>query len=183
MTIHATNRTMRLHFNMTPSASVPVASCDRRGGLTGWLIPLALGLASASCLANTSALATAGDAQLELGKYTEAERIYQKLGAEESGPALKARLARLAELKGNNEKAIELLRENVGIPAETAWYRVRLGELYFRTGKLDKAAEQYEAARELRPESFLVLEHLAELRAAKGKFDEAIALYQKVIAR
>lgn len=132
---------------------------------------------------NTAALATAGDAQLELGNYTEAETIYKKLAADESTPALRARLARLAELKGDNQKAIELLRQNAGTTTETAWHGVRLGEMYFRTGQLEKAGEQYDAAQKLQPESYAVLEHLAELRAAQGKFEESIALYKKVISR
>jgi tetratricopeptide (TPR) repeat protein len=132
---------------------------------------------------NTAALAIAGDAQLELGNYAEAETIYEKLNADEATPAVRARLARLAELKGDNQKAIELLRQNLGTAGETAWHHVRLGEIYFRTGNLEKAGEQYNAAQKLQPDGYLVLEHLAELRAAQGKFDESIALYQKVIAR
>ena len=131
---------------------------------------------------NNGALATAGDAQLELGNYDEAGKIYAQLGADESTPALRARLAHLAELKGDNQKAIELLKQNVGVPGETAWYRIRLGEIYFRTGDFEKAGGQYDAALVLAPDNFLVLEHLAELRAARGKFDEAIALYEKVVA-
>jgi tetratricopeptide (TPR) repeat protein len=145
-----------------------------------------LALAQQACVIdprNTAALVTAGDAQLELGNYDEAEHIYSQLSAEEITPSLRARLARLAELKGDNQKAIELLSQNSGSPGDTAWYRVRLGELFFRTGDLTKAEEQYEAGRKLTPESYLVLEHLAELRAAQGKFDDAIKLYHQVIAR
>lgn len=131
---------------------------------------------------NTPALATSGDAQLEIGDYTAAGKIYRQLEAEDVTPSLQARLARLAELKGENEKAITLLTTVVGTPGDSAWYRVRLGELNFRTGDFAKAEAHYEAARQLQPESFLVLEHLAELRAAQGKFAEAIALYKKVAA-
>ena len=42
---------------------------------------------------------------------------------------------------------------------------------------------QFFNARKLRPDSYLVMEHLAELRAAQGKFDVAIGLYQQVIDR
>src|SRR5262245_13594008 len=132
---------------------------------------------------NTGALATTGDAQLELGNYAEAENIYQQLGASDSALPIRARLARLAELKGDNRRAIELLAQAASNATDAAWYRVRLGELYFRTGDLERAGTQYEIACELRPESFLVLEHLAELRAAQRKFEEAIALYQQVVAR
>jgi tetratricopeptide (TPR) repeat protein len=132
---------------------------------------------------NTGALAIVGDAHLELGNYAEAEKIYQRLGADEFTPPICARLARLAELKGENQKAIELLAQAAARATNTVWYHVRLGELHFRTGELEKSAALYEAARKLQPESFPVREHLAELRAAQGQFDEAIALYQQVIAR
>jgi len=132
---------------------------------------------------NTTALATAGDAQLELGNYREAEAIYEQLKADDVTPSVLARLARLAEVKGDNQKAIELLGQNIGTAGETAWHRVRLGEIYFRTGNLAVAGEHYDAALKLQPDSFLALEHLAELRAAQGQFDDAIALYEKVAAR
>jgi len=132
---------------------------------------------------DTGALATAGDANLELGHYAEAERIYEKLRADDAGPALRARLARLAELKGDSAHAIELLRQNLEAASEPVWHRVRLGEIYFRTGRLDLAGEQYEAAQKFAPASYLAREHLAELRAAQGKFEDAIALYQQVIAQ
>jgi tetratricopeptide (TPR) repeat protein len=131
---------------------------------------------------NTGALATAGDAQLELGNYDEAEKIYAKLDDGESGPSIRARQARLAELKGDPQKAIALLQKNLSSGIESIWYRVRLGELYFRMGDLEKAAEHYESAHRLRPENYLVLEHLAELRAAEGKFEEALEMYQDVVA-
>jgi len=163
---------------------------------------------------NASALATAGDAQLELGNYAEAQTIYEQLNANESAPPVQARLARIAELKGDNQKAIELLSRALNTRGDTTWYRIRLGELYFRTGDFVKAGEHYEAARK-RPlpeeasespeaklpllhrmeervgerrssvgaENYSVLEHLAELRAAQGKFDEAIALYRQVISQ
>ena len=131
---------------------------------------------------NTAALATVGDAELELGDYAEAEKTYAALSNGESAPPIQARLARLAELKGDPHKAIGLLRESLGTDSDSVWYRVRLGELYFRTGDLEKADDIYESARQFRPESYLVLEHLAELRAAQGRFDDALALYQKVVA-
>ncbi len=131
---------------------------------------------------NTPALATTGDAQLEIGNYNAAEKIYRQLEADEVTPSLQARLARLAELKGDNDQAIARLATVAGTPSDSAWYRVRLGELHFRTGHFTEAEAHYEAARRLQPESFLVLEHLAELRAAQGKFAEAIALYEKVVA-
>jgi tetratricopeptide (TPR) repeat protein len=130
---------------------------------------------------NSGALATIGDSRLELGDYSEAERTYESLRADGTTPSVQARLARLEELKGNNQKAVELMRTAAASSGDAIWYRVRLGELYFRTGDFSQAEEQYVAARARRPDSYLVLEHLAELRAAQGNFNEAINLYEKVV--
>src|SRR5262245_48086773 len=55
------------------------------------------------------ALATTGDALLELGRYEEAEKAYNDLAAiERNAPAL-ARLAHLAEIKGDPTEALRLL--------------------------------------------------------------------------
>lgn len=129
---------------------------------------------------NQSALATTGDAQLELGNYTEAKAVYAKLAENNTTAPILARLARLAELTGDNQKAINLLSQ---ASQDGIWFRVRLGELYFRTGDLDKAETQYQAALQEMPDSVPALEHLAELRAAQSRTDEAIRLYQKVLAR
>ena len=60
---------------------------------------------------NIDALATVGDAQLELGRYTEAEQSLRALVQRlpDSAPAL-ARLAHLEELKGRTDDALELDR-------------------------------------------------------------------------
>lgn len=130
---------------------------------------------------NLSVLATIGDAYLELGDYKEAEAVYAKLAkSDKTAPPILARLARLAELNGDNQKAIELLGK---ASKDETWFLVRLGELHFRTGNLVQAETGYQAALKQKPDSFLALEHLAELRAAQARYDEAIELYQKVIAR
>jgi len=128
---------------------------------------------------NLSALAIAGDAQLELGDYPEAKATYAKLAkSNKTAPPIVARLARLAELGGDNPKAIALLKS---IPQEQAWFLLRLGEIYFRTGQLEAADTQYQAALKLAPESAPALDHLAELRGAQARYDESIALYRKAI--
>ncbi len=132
---------------------------------------------------NSTALATIGDAELELGDYPAAEQTYREFSSGSDGPAVQARLARLAELQGDNEEATALLARCVDQDNRVAWYHVRLGEIYFRTGRLDLAAPQYDAARALQPDSYLVLEHEAELSAAQGRSDEAIALYRSVVDR
>lgn len=130
---------------------------------------------------NLGALATEGDAELEIGDYGSADRIYRRLMEQEPAASIRARVARLTELKGNNEMAIQLLREAV-TEENTEWYHIRIGELLFRTGQFEAAEHEYEAAQKLAPGHFLVLEHQAELRAAQGQYPVAIELYEKVVS-
>lgn len=137
--------------------------------------------------ANVDGLLLLGDAELALGNNEAAAKIFERMG---NSPAVFARRAELARLRGQNDEALRLnLRavdeaEARGDSADNiSWYRVRAGEMYFRTGNFEMAGAQYDAALARWPESFLAAEHIAELRAAEEKFEEAIALYQKLIAR
>jgi tetratricopeptide (TPR) repeat protein len=68
-------------------------------------------------------------------------------------------------------------------PDILAWAHVQLGELTFRRGDCESAERDYEAALAARPDYYAALEHKAELRGAKGKLDEAAALYTTLIER
>jgi len=131
---------------------------------------------------NEGALATIGDAELELGDYQEADETYGKLKEHGEAPSVIARLARLTEVRGDNQKAIALLQDAVA-GQNTEWYHIRLGEIFFRTGQFENAEREYAEAQKLAPEHFLVIEHFAELRAAQGKYPEAILLYEQVISK
>ena len=69
-----------------------------------------------------------------------------------------------------------------GLPTEDiTWTYVRIGVTYFNRGDYDLAQKNYQAALNLAPNSYLALEHLAELRAAQAKGDEALHLYARVL--
>ena len=101
---------------------------------------------------NIQALATVGDAYLQLGNYQEAEEAYQVLLSKSNTPPVLARLAHLAELKGNTDEALQLTQRAAGVQLDAAqsgesaaWYLLRLGDLYFNAGLIDESAEHYEA--------------------------------------
>jgi tetratricopeptide (TPR) repeat protein len=129
-----------------------------------------------------------GDALLELGRYAEAEAVYQRLEAQSPIPEVLARLANLAEFKGELAKAEELMRRAASLAAETgganadAWYRGRLGDLALEAGRLDDAAAIYQAIPDTVDAYHDATAGLARIRAAQGKNDEAIALYRRAIA-
>jgi len=137
---------------------------------------------------NTSALVIMGDAHLSLGNYQEAEAIYQELGEMNATPPVLARLAHLAELKGNPDKALDLIRRGAGSALRSggtkenaAWYLLRVGDIYFSTGQIGEAGSYYEASLRVFDHYHLALAGLGKVRAAEGKYDEAIAYYQQAV--
>lgn len=135
------------------------------------------------------ALATIGDAHLELGHYAEAEAAYGELQARHPGPAVYGRLARLAWLKGEPEQALAWMKQAVAEAAalaftgeQLAWYQCQLGELYFQTGQLTAAENQYRQADETLAGYYLAQAGLGQVRAAQGDIDGAIALYEPLAA-
>ena len=95
-----------------------------------------------------------GEIDLELGRYLEADTIFTALDQPAAEPAVLARVARWASLRGQAEHARNLMlnaREKAhhrgGTPAEQiAWYDLRLGELAITTGQLNDAAERLDLA-------------------------------------
>jgi tetratricopeptide (TPR) repeat protein len=137
---------------------------------------------------NTQVLATIGDAQLALGRHREAEAAYQRLTAAGTTPAVLARLAALKELRGDPQEALRLMRRaaadalHSGDTRESvAWYLVRVGDLYFSTGKIEDADDYYNAALRVYDGYYLALVHLGEVRAAEGRYLEAIEYYRHTI--
>jgi tetratricopeptide (TPR) repeat protein len=57
-----------------------------------------------------------------------------------------------------------------------------LGSLYFNKGDLIEAEEHYNEALNISTDYYLALEHIAEINAGKGNYDEAVKLYEKVIS-
>ncbi len=135
------------------------------------------------------ALATVGDAHLALGNYPDGEAAYQELVQNNPTPAVRARLAHLAELKGNTDRALQLMQRSAsealnagGARENVAWYLLRLGDLYFNTGQLDEAGKHYEASLRVFDNYYLGLAGLGKVRAAQGDYPAAIDLYQRATA-
>ena len=141
---------------------------------------------------STFALATIGDAQLELGRYDEAERTFRELQKKTRVPTPEvfARLARIAELRGQTERAVELLQkalqeEQRSRPdsPELAWYDLRLGEVYFQSHQLEQAERHLESALKRRENFVPALLALGQVRAAQSRYAEAVKQYEQAVAQ
>jgi tetratricopeptide (TPR) repeat protein len=138
---------------------------------------------------SVDALAVLGDASVEIGNYADADAAFQDLAIKAPDePSVLARLAHLAELKGMDGQALQLLRRAAdkelaeeGNGESSAWYQTRIGTLLYRTGKLNEASKSFEAALQLFDGYYIALDGLADVRNAQGRVDDAIAMLELAV--
>ena len=120
-----------------------------------------------------------GDALIELGRYREAFRAFDTMARLKPSLAAYARVSYARELLGRPRAAIPAMRLAVDAAADqpeaTAWSRVQLGKLYWSTGRLKQAAQQYRGALAAFPGYVYALDALAQVEGARGRLGRAIA--------
>jgi tetratricopeptide (TPR) repeat protein len=135
---------------------------------------------------NIPALVIMGDAHLSLGNYNQAEEIYRALVEQDTAPPVLARLAHMEELQGHPEEALQLMRRAAGSALRAggtrenvAWYLLRVGDMYFNLGRIKDSGAYYEASLRVFEDYHLAFAGLGKVRAAQGKYEEAIEYYQQ----
>ncbi len=135
------------------------------------------------------ALATAGDAKLELGDVKGAAAAFASLETQAPGPAVTARLSRLAFIQGDTASAVRLA-DRAWTEATAAgqtggslgWYAYLAGITTISTGSPDAALSWFQKAVAVWPDSYLAIAGEARAEAALGHIDTAIASYNQAIA-
>jgi tetratricopeptide (TPR) repeat protein len=126
-----------------------------------------------------------GDALLELGRYPEAFRAYDRLAAMQPGLNAYARVAHARDLLGRTAAAAAAFRlalaaaEGQGEPR--AWTRVQFGKLLFSRGHTAAAAAQYRRALVAFPGYPMALDALALAAWARGRTARALALARRAV--
>jgi tetratricopeptide (TPR) repeat protein len=125
-----------------------------------------------------------GDALVELGRYDEAVAAFQRMVDLRPDLNSYARVSYARELYGDVEGAIEAMRLAVsaGAPGSepVAWALVQLGHLYWTTGNLPAADAAYRRALSMYPSYWPATAALGRVRAAEGRYADAVALLAPV---
>ena len=117
-----------------------------------------------------------GDALVELGRYRDAFTAFDRFAALKPSLASYARVSYAAELSGDivygARRAMLLARDAATGEAEpTAWAEWQLGKLAFGHGNCADAERRYDNALTAFPGYVYALDALAQLRAARGRYD------------
>lgn len=128
-----------------------------------------------------------GDAQVELGRYDDAVKTIQRMVDTRPDIASYSRVSYLRELNGDVAGAIDAMTKAVNASAPgaegTLWAQVQLGLLYFNKGDLQTAEALFSNALAQQANYAPAQAAIAKVRAAQGRNDEVIALYQTVVSR
>jgi tetratricopeptide (TPR) repeat protein len=135
------------------------------------------------------ALATLGDAMLELGDVAAARDAYTRANDVARSAATLVRLSHLSFIEGDGAGALRLANAAAaqaqidGAEGEqAAFYQYQLADVRISTGDREGAGTAYTAALAADPKSFLALSGLARVAAAGGDLDEAIERLTAAIA-
>lgn len=129
---------------------------------------------------------TLGDAMMELGRYEDASKAYQRMASIKESLSSLNRLAYYRFVTGDAEGAIAAMKRAVesgaAYPENNAWCLADLGSMYFKLGRLEEAERAYRAAVTAFPGQHLAHAGLGAVLAARGQAKEAIASYVRAQA-
>ncbi|HEX6702160.1 MAG TPA: tetratricopeptide repeat protein [Gaiellaceae bacterium] len=148
---------------------------------------LALGLrARAFSPATARNYGVIGDALVELGRYRQAFAAFDRMAHLRPGLAAYARISYARELRGDWRGAVAAMQlalgAAIGQREALAWTHVQLGKLYWARGRLDAAERQYRAALAGFPGYVYARDALAQVEAARGRPERAMALEREASA-
>ena len=129
-----------------------------------------------------------GDAQVELGEYSDAFDAFDKMMALRPSAAAYARVAYARELQGDVDGALAAMQLAAKAtapndPEAQAWYAAQTGELYLKLHRLDDADREFRRAVFLFPNYPLAVIGQGKVRVARDDREGALAIYLDQLKR
>ncbi len=126
---------------------------------------------------------TLGDASMELGKYDQARKAYERMAALRPDLSSYNRLSYYHFVTGDAEGAISLMKAAVSgaaaAPENKAWCLADLGKMYFKIGKLLEAAAAFHESLAVFPNYYPAYAGLGSIEGAENHTVEAIESYKR----
>ncbi len=136
---------------------------------------------------SAEALGLLGDANVETGRYRAAFAAFDRMAALKPNAVAYARISYARELLGRTRAAISAMKRATaaaqGTSEPAAWTLVELGNLHYNSGRLRLAQRAYREALARFPAYHRAEAALARVEAARGRTDEAVALYRRALER
>jgi tetratricopeptide (TPR) repeat protein len=134
------------------------------------------------------ARALKADLDLQEGRYESARKGYEGVIEDDRTWDNLARLAyfkaRMGDVEGAERLYIEAEDEITAKEMRSyAWVELQRGALDLTHGRYESGRAHYEQAGKAYSGYWLVDKHMADLLGVLGEFDEAVALYEEVVAR
>lgn len=133
---------------------------------------------------NADVYGVIGDAYTELGQYDQAVTAFQKMVDTRPDLSAYSRVSYARELHGDLDGALLAMIQAVKLGAPnteaTAWTRVQVGNLYFNRGDYTNAERYYKQSLFDYKDYAHGYAGLAQVAVARGKYNEAIKLYERV---
>ena len=144
--------------------------------------------ANSSVAASAEGRAILADLDFQEGRYAQAKAAYEHLIESDRTWDNLARLAHFEFKMGDAEIADRLFEEaedelTAKEMRSYSWLELQRGLLDLAHGRHDETAAHYERAEKAYSGHWLTAEHRAELLAAQGRYEDAAALYEEVLAR
>jgi tetratricopeptide (TPR) repeat protein len=130
------------------------------------------------------ALGVVGDALVELGRYREAFRTFQRMVDLRPDLASYARASYALELQGDVRGALRAMRlafGAAGTPPDAAWAAHQVGELHWSVGEVERAGRWYRRALGLDPSFVPARAGLARVAWAGGQVRRAERLLREAV--
>lgn len=132
-----------------------------------------------------SALGVIADAFTELGRYEEAQAAVQEMRDLRPGLTTYTRASYQRELRGDLATAATLMEQAMDAARAGTegyeWTHVQLGNLYLLNGEIDRAEREYNHSLFNLPNYMYARAGLARIKAMRGDYDGAAAIYQDIV--